>query len=215
MGPPQKRRKVAQPKVEEINFNTEDRQEWLTGFHKRKLQRAKHAQEAAEKRYKEEKRADRKKLRDERQADFKRAMEEHAKVLKQMKENAGEKSESEDENEEEWDGIEEPPAVDYEAEYIDEDKYTTVTVEEMDPSREGLLKSVRGEESDAEEKKEYPAADTVADEKSKKPKRERIARKKKRNFRYESKDVRKATARKQRSVKSNKAKARRGAEQEK
>src|SRR3954464_7489240 len=116
-------------------------------------------------------------------------MEEHAKVLKQMKENAGEKSESEDENEEEWDGIEEPPAVDYEAEYIDEDKYTTVTVEEMDPSREGLLKSVRGEESDAEEKKEYPAADTVADEKSKKPKRERVARKKKRNFRYESKDV--------------------------
>jgi ribosomal RNA-processing protein 17 len=50
MGPPQKRRKVVQPKVEEINFNTEDRQEWLTGFHKRKLQRAKHAQQAAEKR---------------------------------------------------------------------------------------------------------------------------------------------------------------------
>jgi ribosomal RNA-processing protein 17 len=63
MGPPQKRRKVAQPKVEEINFNTEDRQEWLTGFHKRKLQRAKHAQEAAEKLYKEQKRADRKKVR--------------------------------------------------------------------------------------------------------------------------------------------------------
>ncbi|KAJ5312257.1 hypothetical protein PENANT_c011G07844 [Penicillium antarcticum] len=215
MGPPQKRRKVAQPKVEEINFNTEDRQEWLTGFHKRKLQRAKHAQDAAEKRYKEEKRADRKKLREERQADFKRAMEEHARVLKQMKENAGEKSESDDENEEEWDGIEEPPAVDYEAEYIDEDKYTTVTVEEMDPSREGLLKAVMGEDSETEEKKEYPAADAEDDKKPKRKTGERIARKKKRNFRYESKDVRRQTARKQRAVKSNKAKARRGAESEK
>jgi ribosomal RNA-processing protein 17 len=142
-------------------------------------------------------------------------MEEHARVLKQMKENAGEKSESEDENEEEWDGIEEPPAVDYEAEYIDEDKYTTVTVEEMDPSREGLLKAVLGEDEETEEKKEYPAPDEEADKKPKRKAGERIARKKKRNFRYESKDVRRATARKQRSVKSNKAKARRGAEAEK
>lgn len=48
----------------------------------------------------------------------------------------------------EWEGFAEPLPVDYEAEYIDEDKYTTVTVEEMDPSREGFFKSGRQEDSD-------------------------------------------------------------------
>lgn len=81
-------------------------------------------------------------------------MAEHKAVLKRMKEDAGDLSEMEDEKEEEdWEGIEEPPAVDYEAEYVDEDKYTTVTVEEMDASREGLLKAAKGEESENEEEK--------------------------------------------------------------
>lgn len=65
MGPKdlKKRKIVAGPKVEEVNFDSESRQEWLTGFHKRKVQRAKHAQENAAKRYKEEKREARKKVR--------------------------------------------------------------------------------------------------------------------------------------------------------
>jgi hypothetical protein len=58
-----KRKVTAAPKVEEINFDSESRQEWLTGFHKRKLQRAKHAQENAAKQYKEDKRAMRAKVR--------------------------------------------------------------------------------------------------------------------------------------------------------
>lgn len=45
MAPPVKRRKV-EP-VEEIEFDFAAREEYLTGFHKRKLQRAKHAQEEA------------------------------------------------------------------------------------------------------------------------------------------------------------------------
>ncbi|KAJ5558731.1 Nucleolar protein 12 [Penicillium sp. DV-2018c] len=213
MGPNLKRRKVAaEPKVEEVTFDNDSRHEYLTGFHKRKVQRAKHAQELAAKRYKEERRIERRKIREERKKDFEKAIEEHAAVLKRMKEDAGDISETEGEKEEEdWEGFEEPPAVDYEAEYIDEDKYTTVTVEEMDASREGLLKAARGEDSETEEPKTYPTESTEADAKKKRRPRSaasEAARKKKRNFRYETKVERKQTMLKQRAVKSKRAKAR-------
>ena len=48
--------------MEEITFDPTARQEFLTGFHKRKLQRAKHAQEAAERRARAEKLEERKKV---------------------------------------------------------------------------------------------------------------------------------------------------------
>ena len=48
-----KRKRVKQP--EEVTFDFEARQEYLTGFHKRKLQRAKHAKEAAARKEREEK----------------------------------------------------------------------------------------------------------------------------------------------------------------
>ncbi|CAG7994094.1 unnamed protein product [Penicillium salamii] len=216
MGPnmknPKKRKVVAEPRVEEINFDSESRQEWLTGFHKRKVQRAKQAAEHAAKQYKEDKKATRKKIREERKKDFEQAMDEHSKVLQRMKEDAGDISDKE-EGDDAWEGIEEPPAVDYEAEYIDEDKYTTVTVEEMDASREGLLKSAHEDDTDNEEEKEKPVETKEAETKTAKKRKPRsaaseAARKKKRNFRYESKEVRRETMRKQRNVKSKKAKAR-------
>lgn len=49
MPPPSKRRKTESTVVEEITFDPSARQEYLTGFHKRKLERAKHAREIAEK----------------------------------------------------------------------------------------------------------------------------------------------------------------------
>ncbi|KAJ5497039.1 Nucleolar protein 12 [Penicillium fimorum] len=216
MGPKdlKKRKIVAGPKVEEVNFDDESRHEYLTGFHKRKVQRAKHAQENAMKRYKEEKRDARKKIREDRKRDFEQAMAEHKAVLKRMKEDAGDLGAMEGEKEEEdWEGFEEPPAVDYEAEYIDEDKYTTVTVEEMDASREGLLKAAKGEDEKGEEKKTYPVESTEDAKKKRKPRSaaSEAARKKKRNFRYETKVERKQTMLKQRAVKSKKAKARKGA----
>lgn len=61
MGPQAKRRKVA-AKVDEVNFDPAARHEFLTGFRKRKLQRARHAQEIAEKRAKEDARQDRKRV---------------------------------------------------------------------------------------------------------------------------------------------------------
>jgi hypothetical protein len=46
--PPPKRRKTAYA-IEEISFDNDARSDYLTGFHKRKLQRVKHAQEEAAK----------------------------------------------------------------------------------------------------------------------------------------------------------------------
>lgn len=55
MPPATKKRKLATSAPAEILFDFEARQEYLTGFHKRKLARVKHAQEEAAKREKEEK----------------------------------------------------------------------------------------------------------------------------------------------------------------
>ncbi|OAX80964.1 hypothetical protein ACJ72_04702, partial [Emergomyces africanus] len=62
MAPYPKKRKLTASNpnaIQEILFDPSARAEYLTGFHKRKLQRAKHAQENAEKRAKEEKREQR------------------------------------------------------------------------------------------------------------------------------------------------------------
>lgn len=61
MAPQLKRRKLENA-VEEISFDPDARHEFLTGFHKRKVQRIKLAQEHAEKRAREEKREERRKV---------------------------------------------------------------------------------------------------------------------------------------------------------
>jgi ribosomal RNA-processing protein 17 len=55
-----KKRKKSNAAIEVISFDQSAREDYLTGFHKRKLQRAKHAQEEAAKREKEERIAARK-----------------------------------------------------------------------------------------------------------------------------------------------------------
>lgn len=57
--PPRKKRKVASA-IEEIAFDTSAREDYLTGFHKRKLQRIKRSKEEAAKKEREEKLAARK-----------------------------------------------------------------------------------------------------------------------------------------------------------
>ena len=57
--PPRKKRKSASA-IEEITFDFNDREEYLTGFHKRKLQRIKHAKQEAAKKEREDKIAARK-----------------------------------------------------------------------------------------------------------------------------------------------------------
>ena len=62
MPPKAKRRKLDVKAVEEIAFDTDARQEYLSGFHKRKLERAKHARDIAEKKARAEKLAERKRV---------------------------------------------------------------------------------------------------------------------------------------------------------
>lgn len=60
--PPPKKRKTTSA-VEEVNFDFDARSDYLTGFHKRKVQRQKWAQEQAAKREREEKLETRKQVR--------------------------------------------------------------------------------------------------------------------------------------------------------
>ena len=55
MVPPPKKKRKSNPSIEEIKFDTNARENYLTGFHKRKLQRTKHAREEAVKREREAK----------------------------------------------------------------------------------------------------------------------------------------------------------------
>ncbi|OJD09726.1 hypothetical protein ACJ73_10122 [Blastomyces percursus] len=157
MAPYPKKRKLTSSHpnaVPEILFDPSARAEYLTGFHKRKVQRSKQAQENAEKRAKEEKREQRRRIREERRAEFERALEENRTVMREISRAAAGESSSDEENDnrtdEEWEGIAEPPPVDYEAEYIDEDKYTTVTVEELDVSSRDELRRRVDVESDGD-----------------------------------------------------------------
>lgn len=58
--PPPKRRKKNSSGIEEISFDFSAREDYLTGFHKRKVQRIKRAQEEAAKKYREDRVAARK-----------------------------------------------------------------------------------------------------------------------------------------------------------
>src|SRR5689334_22590776 len=60
VAPPRKKRKAFT--VEEINFDTKDRAEYLTGFHKRKVERRLKAKEKAEEKAREERLALRKEV---------------------------------------------------------------------------------------------------------------------------------------------------------
>jgi ribosomal RNA-processing protein 17 len=169
-------------------------------------------------------------LRDKRKTD----LEEHvALIAKEMRrqtrimdgeEDAGLSSDDEDDDDDgekggkDWDGIPDPtpataiPEEDAEAEYIDEDKYTTVTVEAM------------GGESDedGEEEIDYAALDAAkaSELHAKRNARRRPWEKrnpdgslqpkaKKQKFRYESKADRQATRQKQKSKNAKKAASRR------
>jgi ribosomal RNA-processing protein 17 len=114
---------------------------------------------------------------------------------------------------EEWGGIVDyqvPEPIDHEEEYIDEEKYTTVTVEAVDVTKSGVKRLV-DEEEDEETRtnrtKMEASKKLIEDLRAKKawPKKER-----KQKFRYESKAERKFTRGKQKAGNKSKADARRG-----
>ena len=111
-----------------------------------------------------------------------------------------------DEGEEEWGGFQdEAPAsepVDHEEEYIDEDRYTTVTVESVMVDRDGLHKPEQIEsdnEDEEEDGKEKVSKDTEST--SGKDQKKHPPKKKKKKFRYESKLDRQASDRKNKARK--------------
>lgn len=120
---------------------------------------------------------------------------------------------------EQWDGITEDPPVDHEDEYVDDDRFTTVTVEAVDVSKDGMHKS-KQEEGDSSEGSgtEKPGGEALGGSNGRgrppSQKAKRIwtkeapngVKKKMQKFRYESKAERKVARYKERS--GNKAKAR-------
>lgn len=149
-------------------------------------------------------------------------MQEVNALLKPLAALDGSEDEKENSNAEaEWSGLSdpEPEPVDHEAEYIDEDKYTTVTVEAMDVTREGLFKA---EQDETEEKGQSQEADDSKPEDPSTEKKKRIwskakpkdgaekpRRKRKRNFRYEGKVERKMARSKEKARNHKQARERR------
>ncbi|KAJ6438688.1 nucleolar protein 12 [Purpureocillium lavendulum] len=200
--PPNKKRKTTSA-VAEVTFDNDARHEFLTGFHKRKQQRIKYAQEQAAKQARQEKLEARKQMRDER----KRDVEQHVETVNRMLRESGAvvdpiEAESGDETaSDEWGGIPDKPdldIVDHEEEYVDEDRYTTVTVESVSVSRDGLSKPQLEDDEGEGDENEDPEGKDGEESKAngKEPSR---PKKKKKKFRYETKIERQLTERKRRA----------------
>jgi len=111
-----------------------------------------------------------------------------------------------------------PTSIAHEDEYIDEDRYTTVTVESIDVTKDGVQKSA-DVDSEEEEEEAVDGDDAVKGKRKRgdasgngstaKEKPSAKPKKKKKKFRYLSKLERKATRLKERSGNRAKAKARR------
>ena len=213
---PAKKRKISH--VEEIAFDHAAREDYLTGFHKRKQARIKHAQAESKRKERERHIKERKELRDRR----KQEVEDHVRAVNEAlrKARTADASDSEDETDyDEFAGIE---AEDQEKgeqdqlngliesqweEYIDEDKFTMVTVEpfELDDGGETEVTSTQLENHDANGQVKAAINQPIAKGKVKEAK----PKKKRKNFRYESKAERKEERSRQKGKNSAAARARR------
>ena len=131
------------------------------------------------------------------------------------------KSESDDQ---EWEGFAEPALVDHGAEYVDEDRYTTVTVEAVAVKHDGLHR-VHSDSSDTEVYEDDQNEDRACTSKATEFRQEKIKskakrvwtkenpkqgkKKKRKKFRYETKAERSATRLKEEAKNSAQATLRR------
>jgi ribosomal RNA-processing protein 17 len=233
--PPSSKRRKLNPALEAIVFDASAREEYLTGFRKRKQARIRHAQEQAAKKAKEDRDRERRELRQQRKEELEAKLREVGEYLRKAdgSGNADEEDgEAEDEgvDEEGWEGFEEIPVskIDRLDEYIDEDRYAEVTVEDVELSREGLVKAGQGQAGQGSSVHtvgdgEYDAAeldDKVTTGYANGVKKKRTwtkekpnsakPKKKRKKFRYETKEERKITRFKERRKNTAKAKARKG-----
>lgn len=155
-------------------------------------------------------------LRDQRKVDLERHVEEVNALLKKANKDSDDETEAEGEDdEEEWNGIASPPrpSIDGVDEYVDEDKYTTVTIEAMEDAKAFTKDSDDEQEvkvvKDGEDAKD---GDGAIKKKvwSKGKKVDPKTKPKKKKFRYESKGERKETRNKQKAKNAAAKKARTG-----
>ena len=160
-------------------------------------------------------------LREGRKADLENHVEAVNALLRKADGELGALSSEDDEvKEEAWHGIAEPVDIDHEAEYEDEDRHTTVTIETVDITRDGFQKvadaNTSGGDEDDEPQAEGAQAITGTTNGGKPVKGKRVwtkerpegPKKKKKKFRYESKAERKLTRYKERSKNKAQAKSR-------
>lgn len=130
-------------------------------------------------------------VRKQRKEDLEKHVEEVNRLVRQANGDLSEAGEEDEDSEnEEWNGIVEPQAptpsamdINEEEEFVDEDKYTTITIESVGISKHGFEK--RGGNEEAEEEKKDKRVWTKERPKSNKPKKKKI------KFRYETKTERK------------------------
>jgi ribosomal RNA-processing protein 17 len=132
-----------------------------------------------------------------------------AAALKQANGHESEQTGTEDEADgDEFVGFEDPVPVNREDEYIDEDKYTTVTVEEVGISRQGFVDPGGESETGEEEQGQKDSGSRTEHSKAKTKTSVSKPKKKRKKFRYEGREDRKATKLKERAKKAKYAAAR-------
>lgn len=104
---------------------------------------------------------------------------------------------SDEEKADEWGGFQDTPVrqdlVDHEEEYVDEDRFTTVTVESVNISKDGLTSSRPDEEDSADERGGDKNTQAQPERTDSEKNEHATKKKKKQRFRYESKLERQIT----------------------
>ena len=164
-------------------------------------------------------------LRERRKADLEKHVQEVNHLIQEANVTSDLSEQDPEGGEEPWHGIKEDHEmlVDREDEYMDGDRFTTVTVEAVDVSKDGLQKAIQDDENDTEASgKDGPDGESQETEsvqgETASEKRRRVwtkeppsgPRKRKKKFRYENKAERKATRYKEKSGNKAKARARKG-----
>ncbi|CAN6608762.1 ribosomal RNA-processing protein 17 [Trichomonascus vanleenenianus] len=144
------KKKASQFGVEEVSFDREQRTDYLTGFHKRKVQRKEHAIKKAKELEKLEKQEQRKAEREQEQVRFEKDMQRFREAMKEVnKDRIGADYSSSDEEEEhkdtnmgseeeysDWEGLDGKPngILKKRKEQYEDDEFgtTTVTIEAFD-----------------------------------------------------------------------------------
>jgi len=155
-------------------------------------------------------------LRENRKAD----LEKHVETVNSMLRDAGDYTAQSSDSEQavdgdSWDGIYDAPTFNHDEEYVDEDRLTTVTVEAVDVTRDGLHKIAGKDDEEEGDTREGPVDAPKGREANLTTKkvwtkeRPRVPKKKKKKFRYEGKAERKVTRYKERLGRKAKAKERR------